>query len=150
MNSSKPLFKYLKRKKHGVADLVTKAHFMGKLNQEFLKNIPAPINLHVQLAYINGNKLHVIADTPAWATKFRFMSAHIIPTLKKNIQYFQYVKEITVSTRPINTKVEKTKIAKSRYLSSEAKRCLENMAESLDNIDLQRSLRRLAKRHKQK
>lgn len=150
MNSPKPLYKYLKRKKDGVADLVTKARFMGKLNQEFLKNIPAPINLHVQLAFVNGNKLHVIADTPAWATKFRYMSAHIIPTLKKNIQYFQYVKEITVSTRPISSQIEKIKPSSPRYLSSEAKSCLENMAESLDNGDLQRSLLRLAKRHKQK
>jgi len=144
------MYKYLKRKKDGVADLVTKARFMGKLNQEFLKNIPAPINLHVQLAYINGAKLYVIADSPAWATKFRFMSAHIIPTLRKNIQYFQYVKEVSVSTRPIITNETKTKKTSSRYISSEAKSCLENMAESLDNADLKRSLMRLAKRHKQK
>lgn len=144
------MFKYLSRKKDGVADLVTKARFMGKLNQEFLKNIPTPINLHVQLAYINGAKLHVIADTPAWATKFRFMSSHILPTLRKNIQYFQYVKEISVSTRPLNTKKEETKTTSPRYISSEAKSCLENMANGLDNEDLQRSLRRLAKRHKQR
>jgi len=144
------MFKYLNRKKDGVADLVTKARFMGKLNQEFLKNVPAPVNLHVQLAYINGSKLHVIADSPAWATKFRFMSAHIIPTLKKNIQYFQYLKEISISTRPIYLNVEKTKIAQPRYISREAKNCLENMAEGLNNADLQRSLRRLAKRYKQK
>jgi len=148
MNSPKPLFKYLKRKKDGVADLVTKAKFMGKLNQEFLKNIPGPINLHVQLAYINGSKLHVIADSPAWATKFRFMSAHIIPTLKKNIQYFQYVKEISISTRPINAQTKKRKKTGPRYLSSAAKSCLENIAEGLDNKNLQRSLLRLANRHK--
>ena len=144
------MFKYLSRKKDGVADLVTKARFMGKLNQEFLKNIPTPINLHVQLAYINGAKLHVIADTPAWATKFRFMSSHILPTLRKNIQYFQYVKEISVSTRPLNTKKDETRATSPRYISSEAKSCLENMANGLDNEDLQRSLRRLAKRHKQR
>ena len=144
------MFKYLSRKKDGVADLVTKARFMGKLNQEFLKNIPTPINLHVQLAYINGAKLHVIADTPAWATKFRFMSSHILPTLRKNIQYFQYVKEISVSTRPLNTKKEEVKTTSPRYISSEAKSCLENMANGLDNEDLQQSLRRLAKRHKQR
>jgi len=148
MNSPKPLYKYLKRNNDGVADLVTKARFMGKLNQEFLKNIPSPINLHVQLAYINGTKLHVIADSPAWATKFRFMSSHIIPTLKKNIQYFQYVKEMSVSTRPINSKQEKRKVSRPRYISSEAKRCLENMAEGLDNKDLRRALLRLAKHHK--
>lgn len=142
------MFKYLSRKKDGVADLVTKARFMGKLNQEFLKNIPTPINLHVQLAYINGNKLHVIADTPAWAAKFRFMSSHILPTLRKNIQYFQYVKEVTVTTKPINAREEKIKKTSPRYLSSEAKSCLENMADALDNKDLQQSLRRLAKRHK--
>ena len=148
MNSPKPMIKYLNRKKDGVADLVTKARLMGKLNQEFLKNIPAPINLHVQLAYINGSKLHVIADSPAWATKLRFMSSHIIPTLKKNIQYFQYVKELTISTRPVNAAVEKRKLNQPRHLSVEAKNCLENMADGLDNEKLQRSLRRLASRYK--
>lgn len=148
MNSPKPLYKYLTRNKDGVADLVTKARFMGKLNQEFLKNIPTPINLHVQLAHIHGTKLHVIADSPAWATKLRFMSSHLIPTLKKNIQYFQYVKEMTVSARPINAKQEKRKIPKERGISSTAKDCLKNMAEGLDNKDLQESLLRLAKQYK--
>ena len=148
MNSPKPLYKFLRRNKDGVADLVTKAHFMGKLNEEFLKNIPTPINHHVQLAHVNGSKLHVLADTPAWATKFRFMSAHLIPTLNKNIQYFQYVKEITISTRPVNQPVEKKKNVHSRGISSEAKKCLEAMAESITNESLQRSLLRLSKRHK--
>lgn len=148
MNFPKPLYKYLNRNKDGVADLVTKARFMGKLNQEFLKNVPAPINLHVQLAYINGSKLHVIADSPAWATKFRFMSAHLIPTLKKNIQYFQYVKEVIVTARPLNSQSIKTKQASPLFLTAEAKICLENMAQSLDEGDLQRSLLRLAKHYK--
>ena len=148
MNSPKPLFKYLKPKKGGVADLVTKARFMGKLNQEFLKIVPGPVNLHVQLAYVNGSKLHVIADTPAWATKFRFMSAHIIPTLNKNIQYFQYVKEISISTIPAKNRLIKEKPTNPRLISNEAKSCLESMAEGLGEGELQRSLLRLAKRHK--
>ena len=150
MNSPKPLYKYLTRNKDGVADLVTKAKFMGKLNQEFLKNVPAPINLHVQLAYISGSKLHVLADSPAWATKFRFMSAHMIPTLKKNVQYFQYLKEITVSTRPVNPKQKIRKKPLARGISNAAKECLENMAEGLGNKDLQKSLLRLSKHYKQK
>lgn len=150
MNSPKPLYKYLKRKNDSVADLVTKARFMGTLNQEFLKNLPSPINLHVQLAHVHGSKLHVIADSPAWATKLRFMSAHIIPTLRRNIQYFQYVKEMSISTRPINAKDKKIKRAHSRHISSSAKNCLENMAAGLDNEDLKQSLLRLAKQHKNK
>ena len=150
MNSPKPLYKFLTRKNDGVADLITKARFMGKLNEEFLKNVPVPVNLHVHLAHINGSKLHVIADTPAWATKFRLMSAHLIPTLKKNIQYFQYLKEITVSTRPITGAEKQQKITTPMLISSEAKNCLENMAENLENKELQRSLRQLAARHKNK
>ena len=150
MNSPKPLYKFLNRKSDQAADLVTKARFMGKLNQEFLKNIPAPINLHVQLAHIHGSKLHIIADSPAWATKFRLMSSHLIPTLKKNIQYFQYLKEISVSTRPLGRSSPKPKQDKTRKISAEAKICLENMAESLNNEGLQRSLLRLAKQHKKK
>lgn len=150
MNSPKPLYKFLSRKNDQAADLVTKARYMGKLNQEFLKNIPAPINLHVQLAHIHGSKLHIIADSPAWATKFRLMSAHLIPTLKKNIQYFQYLKEISVSTRPLGRNTHKPKHVKTHKISTEAKICLENMAESLDEGELQRSLLRLAKQHNKK
>jgi len=150
MNSPKPLYKYLSRKSDGVADLVTKARFMGKLNQEFLKNVPGPINLHVQLAHVHGKKLHVLADTPAWATKFRFMTAHLIPTLNKNIQYFQYVTEISVATRPLSSKKEKSKIIRHHSISLEAKNCLENVAEGLENRDLKLSLLRLANRHKKR
>lgn len=150
MNSPKPLYKYLTRKNDGVADLITKARFLGSLNEDFLKNVPTPVNLHVHLAYINGSKLHVIADTPAWAAKFRLMSSHLVPTLKKNIQYFQYLKEITVSTKPINILQNEIKSSTPLSISSEAKTCLENMAANLENKALQQSLRRLAARHKNK
>jgi len=150
MNSPKPLYKYLTLKNAGVADLITKARFMGKLNEEFLKNVPVPINLHVHLAHINGSKLHVIADTPAWATKFRLMSNHLIPTLKKNIQYFQYLKEITVSTRPITKEDKQIKTTTPSFISSEAKNCLESVAANLENKELQRSLLQLAARYKNK
>ena len=144
------MYKYLFGKKDGVADLVTKARFMGKLNEEFLKNIPAPVNLHVQLAYVNGAKLYVLADSPAWANKFRFMSAHLLPSLRKNIQYFQYVKEISIATRPAISKPDKRQISHPRYISAAAKNCLENMAKSMPEGDLQHALQRLAKRHKSK
>lgn len=144
------MFKFLKQKNPEIADLVTKAKFLGKLNQEFLKLVPTPVNQHVQLAHIYGKKLHVIAESPAWAAKFRYMSAHLIPTLNKNIQYFQYVREITISTRPLNQKSQRLNLSRPRNLSSEAKSCLENMAESLGNEskDLKIALLRLAKRHK--
>jgi len=150
MNSPKPLYKFLNAKNDRAASLITKAKFMGKLNLEFLKNVPAPINLHVKLAHVHGSKLHVIADTPAWATKFRFMSAHLIPTLRKNVQYFQYVKEISVSTRPLRKLTKNIKKVKTRGISFTAKVCLENMAESLEKGGLQESLLRLANNHKQK
>jgi len=64
------------------------------------------------------------------------------------LPYYPHVKELTVTTRPVNTVVEKTKLKQPRHLSVEAKNCLENMANGLDNEKLQRSLRRLASRHK--
>ena len=148
MNFPKPLFKYLTQNKDEVADLVTKARFMGSLNQEFLKHVPSPINLHVQLAYINGAKLYVLADSPAWATKFRFMSNHLIPTLRKNIQYFQYVNEVLISTRPIRNEPNQDKIISKKEISDVAKNCLESMADGLENDALRKSLLQLAKRHK--
>ncbi len=121
---------------------------MGQLNQEFLKYIPAPVNLHVQLAHVQGANLHVIADSPAWATKFRFMHGHILHTLKKNIQYFQYVKNITVSTRPVREAAVSRAVRQHRQISKRAKQCLENMAESIEESELQQALLRLASRHK--
>ncbi len=148
MNSPRPLYKYLQRKNNGVADLITKARLLDKLNQEFLKFIPTPVNLHVTLAHVHGEKLHVLADSPAWATKFRFMHGHILQTLKKNIQYFQYVKEITVSTRPLLQQRAVKRQVQPRQISNTAKICLESTAESIDDRDLQQALLRLASRHK--
>lgn len=151
MNSPRPLYKYLHRKKDGVADLVTKANFLAYLNQEFLKLIPTPVNQHVQLGHIDGRRIHVIADSPAWAAKFRFMSAHLIHTLNKNIQYFQKVSEISIVTRPVPEKpFKESRRFIQRKLSVEAKNCLENMAESLDDGNLKHSLLRLANRYKAK
>ena len=149
MNSLKPLYKYLGRKKGRVDDLVTKAYFLGKMNQDFLKFVPTPLNQHVQLANLNGKILHVNADSPAWAAKFRFMSSHLIPTLNKNIKQFQYVKEFSVATRPLAKKLfTSPRNNVSRHLSSAAKDSLLNMAESMVEGDLKKSLLRLANRHK--
>ena len=45
---------------------------------------------------------------------------------------------------------EKRKVPRSKIISIEAKDCLENMAEGLENQDLREALLRLAKRHKQR
>lgn len=153
MNSPQPLYKYLRRKKDRVADLVTKANYLSHLSQEFLKYIPAPVNQHVEFAHIDGNRLQVIADSPAWAAKFRFMTAHLVPTLNKNIHSFRKISQISVITRPASKpglkQTRQVSPQNPRILSVEAKNCLKNMAESLDESDLKRSLLRLANRNKQ-
>jgi len=153
MNSPQPLYKYLRRKKDRVADLVTKANFLSQLNQEFLKFIPAPVNQHVEFAHIDGTCIHVIADSPAWAAKFRFMTSHLVPTLNKNIQYFNKVKQIIVITRPSRekhfTQNRQLQPQSPRILSAEANNCLTTMAKSLDESHLKQSLLRLANRYRQ-
>lgn len=145
---SKANVQVFESKKRRGCRLGHKGSFYGKIEPGIPKEHSNTDQFTCSASLYNGNKLHVIADTPAWAAKFRFMSSHILPTLRKNIQYFQYVKEVTVTTKPINAREEKIKKTSPRYLSSEAKSCLENMADALDNKDLQQSLRRLAKRHK--
>lgn len=142
------MYKYLHGKKGGIAHLVTKAKQLGKLNQEFLKFVPTPVNQHVELANIQGNQIFVIADSPAWAAKLRYMSQTIIPSLNKNIQYFQYVKRISVSSRPVSYPKNTSQKRQQRQISTSAKACLLEMADSLEDGKLKTSLYRLASRHK--
>ena len=142
------MYKYLSGKKGGIAHLVTKAKLLSHLNQEFLKYVPTPVNQHVELANIQGVLLNVIADSPAWAAKFRYMSQQILPTLRKNIKYFQHVREISVSTKPKLYNNSESRKLNKRIVSQSAKSCLEEMASGLENGQLKTSLFRLASRHK--
>lgn len=42
---------------------------------------PAPLNSHISASEINGTLLHVLADSQAWASEFRYRKREIIARL---------------------------------------------------------------------
>jgi len=147
MNSPKPLYKYLRQKKDGVADLVTKANYLKKLNEELQALLPSPLNNHVQVSSLTGNILHLIASSPAWVTKVRLMNKEILRTISNNTLFFQHVTHISISGQAFFYRSKTKPIKAKRNISSAAKLSLEKSAEGLENEELKRALLRLASRH---
>ena len=148
MNSTKPLYKYLGQKKGEVADLVTMAKILHKMDLEFKKHLPTPLQNQVNLSRLSNSTLLVVANSPAWAAKLRFLSASLLPSLQRKSQYFQSVTKIEIIAQPKLEEPRKQLPVYKRQLSQQSSELLLTTAEFLGDGELSAALRRLASRHR--
>ena len=148
MNSTKPLYKYLAQKKGEVADLVTMAKILHKMNLDFKKHLPLPLQKQVSLSRLSNTTLVVVANSPAWAAKLRFLSTSLLTTLQKNSHYFQTVTKIEVIAQPVLEEPNKKLPVYKRQLSQQSSELLLSTAEFIEDGELSAALRRLASRRR--
>jgi hypothetical protein len=90
----------------------------------------------------------VMVDSAAWASKFRFHSQTLLPALNALNPVFSKVK--TIQVRILNQPYEPEPTPYKRpELNQENAKGLRILAESVDDVNLQDALTRLAERSKQ-
>ncbi|MCW9023690.1 MAG: DUF721 domain-containing protein [Gammaproteobacteria bacterium] len=147
MNSPRQLYKFLSRKKGDVADLITHTLEISKLNKHLQRLVDEPLRSHITLSNLKGETAILIADTPVWASRLRYIEPMLLQKISNNIHLFGNIHKIEIRVAPIRATLQPSE-PEPRKISENAAQCLHNMAESVEDIDLKEALERLAQHGK--
>ncbi len=148
MNFPKPLHKLLSGEKNQVADLITTARKLCRLNQYILSVLDQPLTDHCQVARFEGDLLVLNTDSPVWASRLHYYIPTLLHELKQNIPDLQGLKTIKITTTPLSPEIAQN-IVSERKISDAAASNITAMAESIEDTALRQALLRLT-RHRNK
>ncbi|MBL1432347.1 MAG: hypothetical protein COC09_08275 [Gammaproteobacteria bacterium] len=70
-------------RKGGLSDLIAGASARMELTQHVTKYLPLAMHDHCWVTAINESELTIVTDSPAWASKLRYLSRDLIRKLKQ-------------------------------------------------------------------
>ncbi|PCH61180.1 MAG: hypothetical protein COC05_01790 [Gammaproteobacteria bacterium] len=73
----------LHSRKGGLSDLIAGASARIELTQLVTKYLPMAMHSHCWVTTINDSELTIVTDSPAWASKLRYLSRDLINKLKQ-------------------------------------------------------------------
>ena len=120
-----------------------KAKQLEKLTRLIKASLPVNCQEHVQVADIRDYQLVLMTDSPAWSSRLRLYSQNMIQMLKEhtNIE----VNRVQIKLSQPKKVIDKPVRAR-RYLNKNTARMIQQTAEAIDDPDLQRALKNLAKK----
>jgi len=147
MKLSRSVDKVLQEADSELAILVTRTRKLRALTAAFRNLLPSDLAMHCYIGTIGPESVTIMVDSAAWASKFRFVSHHMIPALNELDPVFKGVKQIQVKV--LNQRVEQEPVTYQRpQMNQENAKGLETLADSVDDDDLKAALTRLAKKAK--
>lgn len=144
MNSPKPIYKLLNGEKGDVADLITRARQLARLNRQIQAILDQPLTDHCQVARCEDNVLVLSSDSPVWAARLRYYIPTLLLQLKQNIPALQGLKDIKIVVHPTAPPPAEAPQSE-RKISSKAAESISAMAQTVDNPGLRAALERLAR-----
>jgi len=145
MKSSRPVNKVLSEANDELAILVTRSRQLANLTAILRRQLDTNLAPHCYIGGLEKDKLTVIVDSAAWATKFRFYSAILLPNLKEAHHSFAQIEQIQLKI--LNPVAQETEQEESQRptLNKQNAKGLETLADSVEDPGLQAALTRLAK-----
>lgn len=115
------------------------------LEQRLLARLPTPLQGHCRLGQIRDNKLILIVDSAAWATRLRFLTPQLIKQFAADDSVT--VDTLEVRIQPQNQPAASPPPARSpARLSPENAALITSLARSISDEKLSHALQRLAGR----
>jgi hypothetical protein len=65
----------------GLASLVERARLLGRLDRSIRSSLPPTLSSHVRVANLRGDCLVMLADSPTWATRLRYLRQSVLDGL---------------------------------------------------------------------
>ena len=148
MRLSRSVDKVLQEANSELAILVTRTRQIRGLTEQFRGLLEQDLAPYCYIGNIEKNQLTVMVDSAAWASKFRFVSQSILPSLQALNPSFSKVKAIQVKilTQPYEPE---PRPYQRPELNQENADGLLTLAENVDDENLQEALTRLARHTKQ-
>jgi hypothetical protein len=148
MSKPRPITELLAGK---VADPVLQTIQRGKKLQQlsrWVQNMLVPeLASHCQVLNIRGNTLILGTDATVWATRLRYQ----LPSLLRDLQQhpgLEQLNDIQIRVQPASIPPAGRSAKRRPTLSADSSHCLQQCADTIDDIALSRALQRLAGRRR--
>ncbi len=140
--SAKSLQEILAREKSLTARFLSRTESLSHMASRFAELLPTPLHGHVRLILLEGERIVLMADSPAWKSRLRFH----LPQVKRLIraQLAPRVRKIDVRVGPCAG--ASTAPVKRPRISRKSSQHLKRAAGSIGDENLRRALHRLASR----
>lgn len=135
----RPLAELLHSASGNQQKLLQKAGRLQQLQSQLHRLLPADLATHVQLANLRGDRLVLTADSSAWASRLRYLSADLLLQLRTNGWRCQ---RIDVKVAPLIQAPPSANVKRS--LSSASRRLLRQTAKHIDDPEMAATLQKLA------
>lgn len=124
-----------------MADILGRARFLARIRAALLEILPDAAAPQVQVAAYEAYHLRLHVASAAWATRLRYMENQLARALAQRMRL--QIDGIRIKVRPVNLGPFQRE-QRARYMSSQARRHLEQAATYIDDRPLADALRRLA------
>jgi hypothetical protein len=124
--------------------LVAAAKEIKFLNRLLDSTLTQPLRTHVQVASVQGDRLVIQCDSPAWSARARLLVPRLIESVNRQSTRAP-IRHIQIITRP-EPRRRQPATPRRIEISERSRRLLANVAADIDNPRLRRVLFRLAKR----
>lgn len=128
------------------ADLQKKAQLLHRLTLSIRMQLPGDLANHCWVAGIDNRTLTIVTDDPNRASVIRFQQREILKQLNQELSLTvkEYLNQIKVKISSVIGGVNHP--TKTEKLSSNSARHIERCSRDIKDLELQKAMRRLAKR----
>ena len=147
MKSSRSINKVLQEADDDLAILITRTKQLKRLTHQLRQSLDPNLAKHCYVAQYTEDKLIVLVDSAAWASKLRFEVPNLTRQLPQSDKVFAQLKNISIKilNQPNEETRSYTTITTTRpSLNEEKAQGTKTLADSVDDQALQQALTRLA------
>lgn len=151
--SSKPMSKYrsvstlISSSGSNLESLLERAQYLQNLTHILRENIDPVLSQHIALANLRVDTAIIVADSPAWLSKIRYLSPLILQILKQQ-HGLEHLINIEFKVQPPGEPIDVAQKARQINLSTSSTEALEGAADGISDPELADALRRLSQRGK--
>ena len=128
--------------------ILLEAKFISQINMIVKQLLDHQLGEHVYASSINNGQLTLIVDSPAWATRLRYIQNEIINGLSK-FTICKNINRISVKVRPMEFRPKQKKTIKRKMTISRASASqMQQELESIPDSSLKDSLKRILRHAK--
>ncbi len=126
----------------GLAELVAAAGRLEQVDAALAEVLDPAVRAHVRAIGLDGGILTLLADSPAWATRLRFLA----PMLREELAGVGPLERVAIVARPVSPeRVLEPPVRQAASLSEETATLLESIADGIADSALSESVRRVAR-----
>jgi hypothetical protein len=122
-----------------VADLAARAREVDHLSQRIVPSLPAPLREHVGFAGLRNDRLLLLVESPAWATRARVEQARILAAVRS-----LGLAATSVTTKVVPLTAPSGNSATARHLSPRAAATIRAAASTIADPELRAVFEELA------